>query len=208
MKKKHSAKDIARLFWTFFKIGATTFGGGYAMIPIIKDEVVERRGWLKDDELIDIIAIAESTPGPIAINVSTFVGYKKGGFLGSTFATLGTVLPSFTVIFIISLFFDAFLANQYVAYAFVGIKCAVAFLILKAGFNMMAKLDKNPYSIIMFILITGLMVTLEFLSLSFSSIFLIIAGGVLGLGYYTLQARSAAKKELGETDSKTGGEKQ
>ena len=115
-------KALLNLFWVFFKIGLTTFGGGYAMIPIIKEQIVEKRNWMSDDDILEIIAISESTPGPIAINMATYIGYMQKKVLGSVFATIGVVLPSLIIIYIISLFFDAFIANQYVAYAFVGIK--------------------------------------------------------------------------------------
>ena len=105
------------LFINFFKIGLFTFGGGYAMIAQIREEVVAKRNWLTEDELIEVIAIAESTPGPLAINLATFVGYKQRGFRGSLAATLGVCIPSVIIIFVISLFFDAFIANKYVAYA-------------------------------------------------------------------------------------------
>lgn len=131
------------LFINFFKIGLFTFGGGYAMIAQIREEVVAKRNWLTEDELIEVIAIAESTPGPLAINLATFVGYKQRGFRGSLAATLGVCIPSVIIIFVISLFFDAFIANKYVAYAFVGIKCAVAFLILTTGISMMKTLDRK-----------------------------------------------------------------
>ena len=124
--------SLSELFMTFFKIGLFTFGGGYAMISQIKEAVVEKKKWLSDDELMEIITIAESTPGPIAINLATFVGYKRKGVKGSIAATLGVILPSFIILYIISLFLDSFMENKYVAYAFSGIKCAVAFLILKA----------------------------------------------------------------------------
>ena len=122
---------LLSLFLTFLKIGLFTFGGGYAMIAQIKETVVQNKKWMTDQELLEVIAIAESTPGPIAINLATYVGYKKRGVLGSALATLGVVIPSLIIIFIISLFLDEFMTNKYVAYAFTGIKCAVAFLILK-----------------------------------------------------------------------------
>ena len=111
---KEKLKKCWVLFVTFFKIGAFTFGGGYAMIPLIQKEVVESKGFITDEDILDIFAIAESTPGPIAINSATFIGYKIAGVLGSFFATLGVVLPSFIIIFIISMFADAFKQNEYV----------------------------------------------------------------------------------------------
>lgn len=174
------------LFLTFFKIGLFTFGGGYAMLAQIRENIVEKKGWLSDDELTEIIAIAEATPGPIAINMATFVGFKRKGFWGSVFATLGTVLPSMIIIFIISLFLDEFMANKYVAYAFAGIKCAVAFLILRAGIGMLLKVEKKVLPIIIFASVFSLMIIFEMFSVNFSSVFFIIAGGIIGIIAYSL----------------------
>ncbi len=179
-------KEILYLFATFFKIGITTFGGGYAMISNIKEIIVEKEKWIEEDELIEICAIAESTPGPIAINLATYIGYKKKKILGSIFATIGVVLPSLIIIFIISLFFNHFLSNKYVAYAFVGIKCAVAFLILKTAIEMIYTNRKSIFQLIMLIIITTLMIIFDIFSISFSSIYLILIGGVIGLIFYTI----------------------
>ena len=132
-------KKYLELFLTFFKLGLFTFGGGYAMIPSLKEIVVEKKKWLSEEEMLEILAISESTPGPIAINMATFIGYRQKKVLGSVLSTLGVVLPSLIIIYIISLFFDAFLANEYVASAFIGIKACVAFLITKAGLDMLIK---------------------------------------------------------------------
>ena len=177
------------LFFTFFKIGLFTFGGGYAMIANIREVVVEQKKWLTEDELLQVITIAESTPGPIAINLATYVGYKKGRVPGSAAATLGVVLPSLTIIYTISLFLDAFMANRIVAYAFVGIKAAVAFLILRAGLDMLAKLPKKPLPLATFAVTLALLLTLHFLSVKLSSIVLILLGGLLGIGVYALQKK-------------------
>ncbi len=156
------------------------------MIPQIKEIVIDKKKWMTEDEMLDVIAIAESTPGPIAINSATYIGYKQNKILGSIFATLGVALPSFIIIYLISLFFDKFLENQIVANAFVGIKCAVAFLITKAGIDMFLKIKKTPYNIIMFTLITILLIVLELFSINFSSIILILLGAALGLLLYSL----------------------
>ena len=174
-------KKALELFYTFFKLGLFTFGGGYAMLPAIKEIVVEKKKWLTYDEILEIIAIAESTPGPIAINMATYIGYRQKKILGSAAATLGVVLPSLIVIYIISLFFDEFLEIKWVAYAFMGIKCAVAFLITNAAIGMIKKMKKNPFSITVLCVVTCLMITLELLSISFSSIILILIGGVLSI---------------------------
>lgn len=174
------------LFWTFFKLGLFTFGGGYAMIGQLKDIVVERKKWVTEDELLEICAIAESTPGPVAINLSTYIGYKKHKLLGSLLATLGVVLPSFIIIFIISLFLEAFMQNIWVKYAFVGINACVAFLIIKAGFEMFISLKKNWWQILITVIVIILMIVFELLDINFSSIYLILIGAFLGIIILTI----------------------
>ena len=187
-------KIMLELFWVFFKLGLFTFGGGYAMIPQLKETVIEKKKWLQEDEILNMLAIAESTPGPIAINMATFVGYKQKGFWGGLFATIGVVLPSFIVIFIISLFFENFLQNEYVKYAFVGIKCGVAFLILKTGIEMFIKMKKNVFNVCLF-LITLVGITLfELLSIDISSILFILLGGVLGIIFFAISHRKNKDK--------------
>ena len=122
-----------QLFLTFLKIGAFTFGGGYAMIPIIQKEIVEKRKWITDDDILEIIAIAESTPGPIAINSATFVGYRVAGFFGAFFSTLGVVLPSFVIILLISFVLREFQHIKAVQYAFNGIRAGVLALLFVRG---------------------------------------------------------------------------
>ena len=134
---------LLKLFLTMFKIGLFTFGGGYAMVAIIERELVEKKKWIEHEEFMDVIAIAESTPGPIAINSATYIGYKIRGFFGSLFATLGVVLPSFIIIVLISLFYEQFVQIEIVKYAFNGIQACVAFLILSAGLKMFKKLKKT-----------------------------------------------------------------
>ena len=172
---------MLELFWTFFKLGLFTFGGGYAMIPQIKEIVIEKKKWLTEDEVLEMIAIAESTPGPIAINMATFIGYRQKGVLGSALATIGVVLAPLSIIFIISLFLEEFMQNQYVQYAFTGIKCAVAFLIVRAGLNMLKKMKKNAINILIVGIIITLMVLFDVFSISFSSIFFILIGGIIGI---------------------------
>ena len=185
-------KKLLELFWTFFKLGLFTFGGGYAMIPQIKEIVVKKKKWISEDEMLDIIAIAESTPGPIAINTATYIGFKQKKILGGIFATLGVVLPSLIIIYVISLFFDKFLANKYVAYAFVGIKAAVAFLILKAALGMVKKIEKKVIPILVFAIVLTLMIAFELFAINFSSIILILVGGIIGIVY---NAIITSKKE-------------
>ncbi len=189
-------KDLLKLFFTMFKIGLFTFGGGYAMVAVIEREIVEKKSWLTHEEYIDIIAIAESSPGPLAINTATFVGYKIQKFLGSLFATLGVVLPSFIVVYAISLVFEWFLSLEYVGYAFKGIQACVAFLIASAGFKMLNKLEKSAFNYIMVILTIGVFITLELLAVNFSTIYLILIGGVISLTIYLVgYFKNKLKKE-------------
>lgn len=190
-QKKPRWKEILSLFLVFLKIGAFTFGGGYAMIPLIRETVVEKKKWLTEEELLEVIAIAESTPGPMAINLATFVGYKKEKILGSLAATIGVILPSLLLIYVISLFLEQFLENKYVAYAFVGVRAAVAILILFSGFDMVRKSEKKLIPILCLIGTTIAMVLLEFFQINFSAIYFILIGAAIGL----IQALVQAKKD-------------
>ncbi len=149
MESESKLKTALRLFATFFKIGAFTFGGGYAMIPLIQKETVENHKWITDDDILEIVAIAESTPGPIAINSATFVGYRVCGVLGALFATLGVVLPSFIVISIIAFILNEFQELDVVQYAFFGIRAGVLALLVKALWSMFKKCPHGviPYTI-------------------------------------------------------------
>ena len=138
---------LFKLFYTFAKIGLFTFGGGYGMIAIVQDECVEKKKWITEDEFATVLTIAESTPGPIAINCATYTGYAQGGILGSIAATFGVVLPSFLIIFLISSFFDNILNYEIVANAFHGIQIGVGIIILRAGYNMFKKMKKTSFSI-------------------------------------------------------------
>ncbi|MBP0975045.1 MAG: chromate transporter [Oscillospiraceae bacterium] len=164
------------LFLTFMKIGAFTFGGGYAMIPLIQKEVCENKKWLNEKEISDIVAISESTPGPIAINAATFVGYKTSGFLGACMATIGVVLPSFLIISLISLILTQFQNIRAVKYAFMGIRAAVLALILKALWMMFNSVKKKPFSYV----IMGLSLVLTTF-LKIDAVFVIIGCGLFGL---------------------------
>ena len=137
-------KTLLKLFLTFFRIGLFTFGGGYAMIAVIDSICVEKKQWITHDEMMNITVIAESTPGPIAINCATYVGYKKKKIPGAIAATIGVVLPSLIIIYLISLFLDRFLEITWVASAFKGIKLAVGILIVDAAVRMIKKTEKKP----------------------------------------------------------------
>lgn len=191
-------KSLLNLFWTFFKIGLFTFGGGYAMVAVIEREIVEKRKHIGQEEFLDLIAIAESTPGPIAVNSATYIGYKLGGVLGSFFATLGVVLPSFLIIFIISFFYEKFLALEYVSYSFKGIQACVAFLIISAGIKMLKGLKKNLFNVIMFISTLVLMLVIKIFDLPISSIYLILVGGLIGIIIWLFARKKVNNK--GEKD--------
>ena len=166
------------------KIGLFTFGGGYAMIALLEDEFVSKKKWITKEEFLDMLAIAESTPGPIAINSATYIGYKVGGVFGSAMATLGVCIPSFVIIFTISLFFDAFLKIKQVQYAFKGIQVCVTYLILSAGLKMLKGVEKNFMNMALFIGVAVCMIALALFGQSISSIIYILGGGVVGLVVY------------------------
>lgn len=168
------------------KIGMFTFGGGYAMISLLDNEFVERKKWLGSEEFMNLVTIAESTPGPIAINCSTYIGYKRAGFLGALFATFGMCIPSFAIIYLISLFFNSFLEIKWVASAFHGIQVCVVFLILTAGFKMLKKIKKTVFNVGVMLITFCAMILFSLFSVSFSSIFYILIFGVAGLLIYTV----------------------
>lgn len=172
---KEKLKKVFQLFITFIKIGAFTFGGGYAMVPLIQRETVEKKKWINDDDILEIVAIAESTPGPIADNSATFVGYKTAGVLGAAAATIGVVLPSFTIIYFISFVIDKFENNTAVKYAFSGIRAGVLALIIKALWTMSKKSAKN---IISFIITAFAFI---FAALNINVIYIILACAVTGI---------------------------
>ena len=174
------------LFLTFAKIGLFTFGGGYAMIPIIEDHCVERKKWITHDEMINMTVIAESTPGPIAINCATFTGYKKAGFVGALSATLGMAVPSFTVIFLISMFLDNFLELTVIANAFKGIKIAVGILILDAAITMIKKMHKKKLPLAIMICSCSVMLCINIFAWNFSSISMMLVAAAVSLVLFIL----------------------
>lgn len=185
---KEKLKTCLTLFLTFLKIGAFTFGGGYAMIPIIEKEMVEKHKWIKSEDILDIFAIAESTPGPIAINSATFIGYKIGGVFGSFCATFGVVLPSFVIISIISLVLREFSDIKAVQYAFNGIRAGVLALIIKALVSMYKKAPKGLFS---YILMGASFILAAFTDINV--IFVIIGCGLAGLFNSLILKRRAEK---------------
>ena len=174
-------RKLVELLLTFMKIGMFTFGGGYAMLSVIEDECVERKQWITRDEMMKITVIAESTPGPIAINCATYIGYQRAGVPGAIFATLGVVIPSFGVIYIISTFLDDFLEYEIVAKAFKGIKIAVGLMIFNVGRNMMRKVSFGVLSRIIWSSGFILMLLIDIFSWKFSSVSLILIAAVIGV---------------------------
>lgn len=179
-------KGYLSLFLTMLKIGLFTFGGGYAMIALLENEFVEKKKWLEKDEFLDVAAIAESTPGPIAINAATYIGYKNSGMIGSMIATLGICIPSFVIIYAISLFFDAFLSLTFVAYAFKGIQICVVYLILTAGLKMLKQMKKTTFNMIIISITLICMIVFSLFAVKFSTIFYILISGACGVAVYLL----------------------
>ena len=187
-------KDCLSLFGAMLKIGLFTFGGGYAMIALLENEFVEKKKWLEKDEFLDVAAIAESTPGPIAINAATYIGYKNAGMSGSIMATLGVCIPSFVIIYTISLFFDAFLSLTLVACAFKGIQICVVYLILTAGLKMLKQMKKTVFNLIITSITLICMVVSSLFAVKFSTIFYILISGICGVVVYLIGKAGRGKK--------------
>ncbi len=164
------------------------------MLALLENEFVEKKKWIEKDEFLDVAAIAESTPGPIAINSATYIGYKNAGIIGSIIATLGICIPSFVIIYIISLFFDSFLSLTLVAYAFKGIQICVIYLILSAGLKMLKQMKKNAFNIIVILTTLICMVVFSLFAVKFSTIFYILISGACGVVVYLLGKLRKEKK--------------
>ena len=185
------------LFLTFFKIGLFTFGGGYAMIAVIENICVERKQWITHEDLMNVTVIAESTPGPVAINCATFVGYRQKGLAGALAATLGVVLPSFIIIWLISLFLDRFLEITWVASAFRGIRIAVGLLIADVGIRMIRKMPKEPLRIVITACAFTAMLLISLFAWKVSSVVLLLAAAAVSLAVFI-----ARKPDPGEEDER------
>ncbi|WP_027624364.1 chromate transporter [Clostridium lundense] len=172
-------KKILTMFWSFFKIGTFTFGGGYAMIPLIQGEVVDNKKWITKEDFLDILVISQSFPGALAVNTSTFIGYKIGGVIGAVMALLGTVLPSFIIILLIASFFMEFRNNYYVDLAFNGISAAVPMLVLIAVVSLSKSVKMNYMNI--FIATVTIILIMFF---NIHPVIVIIASGFYGYFYY------------------------
>ena len=185
---KSKFKLCLQLFLTFMKIGVVTFGGGYAMIPIIENETSKKKNWIHPDDLIEVIALSESTPGPIAICAAAFVGYKVAGVAGAFASTVGVVLPSFIIIYLISLFLRRFQDIKAIQYAFFGIRAGVLALLIKAVISMF---KKSPKNIVAYIIMAGSLIAVAFFSANV--IVILLSAAVIGLAA-TLIARKTGRK--------------
>lgn len=186
-------KSLGTLFFTFFKIGLFTFGGGYAMIALLEEEFIQRRKWLDKDEFLDMTAIAESTLGPVAINSATYLGYKLAKVPGAATATVAVCLPSFLIIYAISLFFEQFTQLTVIASAFKGIQVCVIYLIFSAGVRMLKALDKSPFATGVLAAVMLVMVGLSLAGVSVSSILLILLSGAAGVAAWLISRRKEGK---------------
>ena len=187
------AQSLGTLFFTFFKIGLFTFGGGYAMIALLEEEFIQRRRWLDKDEFLDMTAIAESTPGPVAINSATYLGYKLAGVPGAATATVAVCLPSFLIIYAISLFFEQFTQLTVIANAFKGIQVCVIYLIFSAGVRMLQALDHSLFSSGVLLSVFLAMTSLSLAGISVSSILLILLSGAAGVAAWLIGRRKEGK---------------
>ena len=190
MKQNHILRD---LLLTFMNVGLFTFGGGYAMISMMEHTCVERKRWITHDDMMNITVIAESTPGPIAINCATFVGYQQAGVPGALTATLGIVLPSFLIIFLISIFLDRFLEIALIAKAFRGIRVAVGLLILDAGITMIKKMPTKPFPRTVMACSFVIMLLINILAWNFSSISLMLIAALISLTVFLLGEKAGPK---------------
>ena len=194
MKEKKSLKTLLNLFLTFFKLGIFSIGGGPTMLTLLQGELVEKKGWITNDELMEMTAIAESTPGPIAVNLATYLGYKKGGFFGALLSTLGVIITPFALMFCISLFLENLLSFEAIKYAFMGVKVGVVFLLLKVTFTLVKSLKKDWFGITLLCVVTTAMVLFTIFAINFSAIYFILIGAVLGLLIYGIIPKKRRKK--------------
>lgn len=195
---KEKKVSLLDLFLTFAKIGGLTIGGGLAMVAVIERDLVTRKKWITEEDLLDMITVAESTPGVIAVNSATFVGYKLRGFLGSLVSTIGVVLPSFVIISLIALVFEWFLGFEIVSFAFKGANAAVAVLIFNAGLKLLKKCEKSAYTYLMMAL--AIVIGILFMIFNISTLFIIILGLIIGVTYYTILENKLKKKENKEKE--------
>lgn len=186
---KQKIRVLAGLFVVMLKIGLFTFGGGYAMIALLEHEFIEKKKWITKDEFLNMSAIAGSAPGSIAINAATYMGYSICGIWGSLIATIAVCIPSFTIIYLISLFLDAFLSIKYIAYAFRGIQVCVIYLIIRAGIKMFKDIKHNFFNIFIFSSVVIFLTLMTLFSVNFSSVIYILICGILGISVFFIKEK-------------------
>ncbi len=187
-------KKILTLFYTFFKIGMFTFGGGYAMIALLKNEFTVRKQWLTEDEFLDMVSIAESTPGPVSINSATYIGLRTAGVPGALTATTAVCIPSILSIYLISLYFDRFLSITYIQYALDGIQACVIYLIFSASFSMLKGIVKDRFYIIILAAVSIGILACSLMAVPVSMALCILACGMAGVLKYILFEKEASEK--------------
>ena len=180
---------ILQLFLSMMKIGCVAFGGGYAIIALLESEFVTKRRWIDHDEFMDVVAIAESTPGPIALNVATYIGYKLAGFFGAIIATAGICVPSFVVMYLVSLFYEQFMEIAVIAAAFRGIQICMVYLIAAAGLKMLKKMKKTAFNKTVYAVVCVGMIFCSLLDIPVSSVAFIFGAGLAGLAMFFLKTQ-------------------
>lgn len=194
MNEKKTFKTQLELFLSFFKLGLFAIGGGPVILTLVQGEFVDKKHWLTNDELMEMTAISESTPGPIAVNLATYLGYKRGGFLGALLATLGIIITPFILMFCISLFLENILSYQAIKYAFMGIKVGVVFLLFRAAFTLIRKLKKDWLGLTLLIFVTLAMILITIFAINFSAIYFILIGAFLGILVYGIIPKKKGDK--------------
>ena len=182
------------LFLSMIKVGCFAFGGGYAIIALLENEFITKRNWINHDEFLDVVAIAESTPGPIAINVATYIGYKLKGVLGAVVATVSICMPSFVIMYFVSVFYERFMEIELVAAAFKGIQVCVVYLIASAGLKMLKKMKKTAINITLFSATCIGMVLCTVFDVHISSVWFILAAGILGISLFYIKLKRAKRE--------------
>lgn len=187
---------ILQLFVSMLRIGCFAFGGGYAIIALLENEFILKRKWIEHEEFMDIVAIAESTPGPIAINVATYIGYKLQGLFGAFVATAGICVPSFVLMYVVSVFYEKFMEFSIVSAAFKGVQICVVYLIGSAGLKMLRKMKKTKLNIIVFVVTCVGMTVFTLFNIHISSVWFVLLGGVAGLvSFFVKQGKMKGEKK-------------
>ena len=187
--KEKIMQILLLLFLSMLKIGCFAFGGGYAIIALLENEFITKRKWIEYDEFMDVVAIAESTPGPIAINVATYIGYKLKGVWGAVIATVGMCVPSFVIMYFVSLFYQEFMGITLVAAAFKGIQICVVYLIASAGLKILKKMKKTPLNIAVFSITCIGMILCTLFNIHISSVWFILLAGLTGLALFFIKKK-------------------